>query len=112
MISYLAQLPIWTLPLLGLVALVIQLGVQQIWYGVVSIPGPFWASCTDLWRLFDVDTFRPKRWLEDSEKASGMNRFLFSFGGGARTCISKNISYLEMFKLVPAVLRTFDVSLH
>lgn len=57
----------------------------------------------------DVDTFRPERWLEDPERASEMNRFLFSFGAGTRTCAGKNISYLEMYKLVPAVLRTFDV---
>ncbi|KAJ9602189.1 hypothetical protein H2200_013309 [Cladophialophora chaetospira] len=59
----------------------------------------------------DVDSFRPERWLEDDEKASEMNRYLFSFGGGARTCAGKNISYLEMYKLVPAVLRTFDLEL-
>ena len=56
--------------------------------------------------------FRPERWLDVSEKAkSDMNTFLFSFGAGARTCVGKNISYLEMYKLVPAVLRTFELSL-
>jgi cytochrome P450 len=59
----------------------------------------------------DVDTFRPERWLEDAAQASEMQQFLFSFGAGSRTCIGKNISYLEMYKLVPAVLRTFDVGL-
>lgn len=58
----------------------------------------------------DVDAFRPERWLEAPEKVSEMNQFLFSFGAGGRTCVGKNISYLEMYKLVPAVLRTFDVS--
>ncbi|KAL2844359.1 cytochrome P450 [Aspergillus pseudoustus] len=59
----------------------------------------------------DVDTFRPERWLDDPEKAAVMNQFLFSFGGGARTCAGKNVSYLEMYKLVPAILRTFDIQL-
>lgn len=59
----------------------------------------------------DPASFRPERWLEASETAkSAMNTYLFSFGAGARTCIGKNISYLEMYKLVPAVLRSFDVS--
>ncbi len=58
----------------------------------------------------DVDRFCPERWLESEERAAEMNRCLFSFGGGARTCAGKNISYLEMYKLVPSVLRTFDVS--
>lgn len=57
----------------------------------------------------DVDTFRPERWLDDPEKAAVMNQFLFSFGAGARTCAGNNVSYLEMYKLVPAILRTFDV---
>ena len=55
-------------------------------------------------------SFRPERWLEASEtRKSDMNNYLFSFGAGARTCIGKNISYLEMYKLVPAVLRSFEV---
>ena len=33
------------------------------------------------------------------------------FGAGARTCIGKNISLLEMSKLVPQVLRRFDFEL-
>lgn len=59
----------------------------------------------------DVDEFRPERWLEDPAKALEMSQFLFTFGAGARTCVGKNISYLEMYKLVPAILRTFDVCL-
>ena len=38
-----------------------------------------------------------------------MNSTLFHFGAGARTCIGKNISLLEIYKLVPAFLRRFEV---
>lgn len=31
------------------------------------------------------------------------------FGYGARTCIGKNISIMEMGKLVPQILRHFDI---
>ena len=56
------------------------------------------------------DIFRPERWLEASPaQRTLMTSSLFSFGMGARTCIGKNISLLEMYKLVPAVLRTFEV---
>ena len=59
----------------------------------------------------DAETFQPERWLEASEnKLVEMNASFFTFGGGARTCVGKNISYLEMYKLVPAILRTFKVS--
>lgn len=38
-----------------------------------------------------------------------MEATLFQFGAGARTCIGKNISLLEIYKLVPAFLRRFDI---
>jgi hypothetical protein len=76
----------------------------------------------------DADTFRPERWTE--EGASGdlkhMDRALLTvgdeiplpdssidmvsqFGAGARTCIGKNISIMEMGKFVPQILRHFDI---
>jgi cytochrome P450 len=33
------------------------------------------------------------------------------FGTGSRTCLGKNISLLEMSKLVPQILRQFNVKL-
>lgn len=58
----------------------------------------------------DAAEWRPSRWIEaDSEAKRMMDNSLFAFGAGARTCIGKNISLLEMFKLVPAVLRRFEV---
>lgn len=58
----------------------------------------------------DVETWRPERWIQATEKQKAeMKNSLFAFGAGARTCIGKNISYLEMYKLVPAVLRSFEV---
>ncbi|KAI1455020.1 cytochrome P450 [Annulohypoxylon moriforme] len=68
----------------------------------------------------DVDEFRPERWLVD-EKLKGeekneqerrvreMNGMMFQFGMGARTCIGKNISLLEIYKVVPSLLRRFDI---
>lgn len=58
----------------------------------------------------DADHWRPCRWIEASEEEKRlMDSTLFSFGAGARTCIGKNVSLLEMYKLVPAVLRRFEV---
>ena len=55
--------------------------------------------------------FRPERWLEAEEsRKADMNNFMFSFGAGSRTCLGKNISLLEMYKLVPAILTKFEVS--
>lgn len=59
------------------------------------------------------EQFRPTRWLEASpEQKRLMESSLFSFGAGSHTCIGKNISLLEMYKLVPALLMRFEVSAH
>ncbi len=50
----------------------------------------------------DAASFRPERWLEsDKETLSYMQRYWMPFGLGSRTCIGKNISLLEMTKLIP-----------
>lgn len=57
-----------------------------------------------------VDSFRPQRWLEaDKDHLKEMNANMFQFGAGSRTCIGKNISLLEVYKLVPAFLRRFEI---
>ncbi|KAH7089243.1 pisatin demethylase, partial [Paraphoma chrysanthemicola] len=57
------------------------------------------------------EIFAPERWLDASEsKRIEMNNALFSFGMGARTCIGKNISLLEMYKLVPTLLRQYEIT--
>ena len=59
----------------------------------------------------DVDAFRPERWIEaPAPKLKEMKATMFQFGAGARTCIGKNVSLLEVYKLVPSFLRRFEVS--
>ena len=58
-----------------------------------------------------IDSYVPERWLDaGKEQLMEMNGTLFQFGAGSRTCIGKNISLLEMYKLIPAFLRRFEVS--
>ncbi|KAH6984446.1 cytochrome P450 [Ilyonectria sp. MPI-CAGE-AT-0026] len=57
----------------------------------------------------DADQFRPERWICDEEKIKQMDRNLLTFGAGARTCIGKNISIMEVGKFVPQILRAFDL---
>ena len=42
----------------------------------------------------DVEAFRPERWM--TENNGDMHRFFFAFGSGARMCIGRNISWMEM----------------
>jgi len=60
----------------------------------------------------DPEAFRPERWLESSEEQlRRMDQSFFAFGAGSRTCIGKNISLMEMMKVVPQLLREFEVRL-
>ncbi|GAB7338673.1 hypothetical protein MBLNU457_5399t3 [Dothideomycetes sp. NU457] len=57
----------------------------------------------------DVEVFRPERWMV--EEKGDLHRFFFAFGSGARTCIGRNISWMEMSKLIPTLLLHYDMRL-
>ena len=58
-----------------------------------------------MWRL--------ERWLEieADERGAEVERYFFAFGIGSPNCIGNNISLLEISKLVPQLLRRFDLVL-
>lgn len=57
-------------------------------------------------------SFEPERWLEATpEHLAAMDRSFFTFGAGSRVCCGKNISYIEMRKIIPELVREFDISL-
>ena len=59
----------------------------------------------------DIDVYRPERWLEVApEQLQKMKATMFQFGAGARTCIGKNVSLLETYKLIPSFLLRYEVS--
>ncbi|KAI0533240.1 cytochrome P450 [Xylaria digitata] len=58
----------------------------------------------------DADKFRPERWLE-KDGESERQRYFFAFGRGSRYCLGKNISWIEMEKLIPTLLTNFDIEL-
>ncbi|KAH6658887.1 cytochrome P450 [Truncatella angustata] len=60
----------------------------------------------------DAERFRPERWFtDDTERMGLMNRHWIPFGAGSRVCIGKNISLLEMQKLIPRVVRDFNLEI-
>jgi cytochrome P450 len=65
-------------------------------------------------RVFpNPDNFIPERWIGSTEDGlKEMEQSLFYFGGGSRTCIGKNISLLEIHKLVPQLVREFEFRFH
>jgi cytochrome P450 len=58
----------------------------------------------------DVGVFRPERWIEDEGKAKEMWKEMFHFGAGSHICLGRNISLLELYKLVPVFVKAFEVS--
>ena len=46
----------------------------------------------------DAKTFRPERWLEQSDRVARMHRLIFSWGSGTRKCIGKSLALLETYK--------------
>ena len=62
-------------------------------------------------RRYPVDQYKPERWLEaTADEKADMERYFMAFGSGKRSCIGKNISLLEVYKLVPLLLSRFEVS--
>ncbi|KAI0476857.1 cytochrome P450 [Xylaria cf. heliscus] len=58
----------------------------------------------------DADQWNPDRWLGDMERRILMEKSLLTFGAGHRTCIGKNISYLEIYKLIPTMFARYDIT--
>ncbi|KAA8895566.1 cytochrome P450 [Sphaerosporella brunnea] len=57
----------------------------------------------------DAEDFSPERWL--GPDAARMDRYMFQFGYGSRSCLGKNLALAELYKLVPQIYRAFDVRL-
>ncbi|PGH07083.1 hypothetical protein AJ79_06361 [Helicocarpus griseus UAMH5409] len=59
----------------------------------------------------DPDAFRPERWLVSEKKANEMDAASFVFGMGPRVCIGKDIALMELYKLLPELIRRFQFDL-
>lgn len=60
----------------------------------------------------DARSYNPYRWIDlDERKRKDLERHNLTFGGGSRSCIGKNISLMEINKVLPTLLRAFDFCL-
>jgi len=67
----------------------------------------------------DADEFRPERWLQregEDEEAFKERMQLWGtahlvFGGGSRICLGRNLSLMEVYKVVATLIATFDIQL-
>ena len=75
----------------------------------IDVYGPILYHRADIFGE-DVDIFCPERWLGEEEKVRKMKNTLFTFSSGKYNCLEKNIARMEIAKLVPSVIRAFEVS--
>ncbi|KAG8629823.1 hypothetical protein KVT40_001442 [Elsinoe batatas] len=67
----------------------------------------------------DLETYYPERWLPDPSKNAEdeaarirhMELNIMSFGKGPRVCLGRHIGEMEMYKLIPTILRNFKLTL-
>ncbi|PGG96365.1 hypothetical protein GX51_07860 [Blastomyces parvus] len=57
----------------------------------------------------DADEYNPDRWINGD--AMLMDKAMIPFGSGQRTCLGKNISLSEIYKMIPRLLRDFHFRL-
>ncbi|KAL8703542.1 MAG: hypothetical protein Q9201_003272 [Fulgogasparrea decipioides] len=57
----------------------------------------------------DAAEFNPDRWIHGDTVR--MEKTMVHFGAGPRTCIGKNISLSEIYKLIPQIVRLFRIHL-
>ncbi|KAI1141491.1 cytochrome P450 [Hypoxylon sp. FL0543] len=59
----------------------------------------------------DAAEFRPERWLESPEAWRALDRMSLAWGGGAHTCPGRNLAEMLLHKVVPTIMREFDVEI-
>lgn len=69
-----------------------------------------WALHHNSRLIEDPHMFKPERFLDEgSTETNSRMAMNFAFGGGSRSCLGKNISLLEMTKLIPELVRKYDL---
>ncbi|KAK3391826.1 cytochrome P450 [Sordaria brevicollis] len=67
----------------------------------------------------DADEFNPDRWLQregESDEQYKERRSLYetasiAFGNGSRICLGRNLSQMELYKVVPTLIATYDIEM-
>ncbi|KAF2200129.1 cytochrome P450 [Delitschia confertaspora ATCC 74209] len=59
----------------------------------------------------DAEEFNPVRWLESESKSWEFEAAQITFGMGPRGCLGKDIAIMELYKLLPELIRRFDIEL-
>lgn len=71
-----------------------------------------WVAHHDPKVFLNTDQFIPKRWTDSCNgKKAEMERSFFAFGARPRTCNGRNITFIEIQKVITQLLRQYEVTL-
>lgn len=71
-----------------------------------------WSATHSRLNFHEPDMFQPERWLgEDERFANDRLNASLPFGTGPRTCIAKNLAYMEMRLIIAHLLWNSDIAL-
>ncbi|KAJ4379986.1 hypothetical protein N0V86_004293 [Didymella sp. IMI 355093] len=59
----------------------------------------------------NAEQYEPERWLEGEKRTFELEAAQFTFGMGPRVCLGKDVAVMEMYKLLPEIVRKFDIEL-
>ncbi|GAD92607.1 flavonoid 3-hydroxylase, putative [Paecilomyces variotii No. 5] len=59
----------------------------------------------------DSETFRPERWLEARKDGVKLDHYYVPFGRGTRMCVGQHFAQAEIYLVIAAIFRRFDLRL-
>ncbi|KAJ5343079.1 hypothetical protein MYU51_016283 [Penicillium brevicompactum] len=59
----------------------------------------------------DPHTFDPDRWLRAAAKGERLDKYMVNFSKGTRICVGMNLAYAELFLVLAAFVRRYDMEL-
>ncbi|KAK4869402.1 hypothetical protein LT330_005784 [Penicillium expansum] len=82
-----------------------------------TIPAGMLVSESNYFVLTDPEifpnphTFDPDRWLRAAAKGEHLDKYMVNFSKGSRICLGINLAYAELFLVLAAFVRRFDMEL-
>ncbi|KAJ5198876.1 hypothetical protein N7491_000557 [Penicillium cf. griseofulvum] len=90
---------------------------ESLVYKNYTIPAGTPVSETNYFVLTDPEifpdphTFDPARWLRAAAKGEHLDRYMVNFSKGSRICLGMNLAYAELFLVLAAFIRRYDMEL-
>ncbi|CAE6430429.1 unnamed protein product [Rhizoctonia solani] len=72
---------------------------------VISVPS-YTTNRSSVWGP-DASEFRPERWL--GENAGSLNKYFVPFSLGPRSCIGRNLAYMDLLLITATIFRRYSV---